>query len=64
MLAVEYPGFGLHFKRGVTSTPEVKYEARKILRFLNQELGIKNKQLILFGRSMGTGVACYLASLL
>ena len=33
-----------------------------LLDFLRDEVGVLNKDIILFGRSMGTGVAVYLAA--
>jgi pimeloyl-ACP methyl ester carboxylesterase len=64
VLAVEYPGFGLNFKRGITTMNEIKLEAKKVLQFVKKDLNIQNSEIILFGRSMGTGVAVYLATLM
>jgi len=59
---MEYPGFGINFGRGFCSTSQVKHEATVLLDFVRDEMGVPNDNIILFGRSMGTGVAVYLAA--
>ena len=61
ILAMEYPGYGLNFGRGCCTTNQIKRESTYVLDFLRDELGVSSGEIILFGRSMGTGVAAYLA---
>eukprot|EP00928_Gymnodinium_smaydae_P056013 TRINITY_DN3945_c0_g3_i1.p1 TRINITY_DN3945_c0_g3~~TRINITY_DN3945_c0_g3_i1.p1 ORF type:complete len:517 (-),score=81.83 TRINITY_DN3945_c0_g3_i1:102-1652(-) len=62
VLAVEYPGYGL--LRGMMPSEEGIYEvALTAFRFLVDEVGVRYSQIILFGRSLGTGPAVHLAAL-
>lgn len=61
ILAVEYPGYGLY----KTSTPDeskMKEDADIIFDYLTKFIGVHPSDIILFGRSMGSGPATYLAS--
>lgn len=61
VLAVEYPGYGL--LRGMPSCEEAIYEvALTAFRFLVDEINVRYSQIILFGRSLGSGPAVYLAA--
>lgn len=61
VLAVEYPGYGLLAK--CEANEENLYQAaHTALRFLVDTLGVRYKHVILMGRSIGSGPACYLAS--
>jgi len=61
VLAVEYPGYGL--LQGMLSSEEAVYEvALTAFRFLVDEIGVRYSQIILFGRSLGSGPAVYLAA--
>lgn len=61
VLAVEYPGYGL--LRGLTPSESAIYEvALTAFRYLVDEIGVRYSQLILFGRSLGSGAAVYLAA--
>jgi pimeloyl-ACP methyl ester carboxylesterase len=62
VLLVEYPGYWLHFSRGITTANQVKSEAKIALNFVLDELRIPHSQLIVLGMSMGTGVAINLVS--
>eukprot|EP00747_Dinoflagellata_sp_TGD_P169390 gnl/TRDRNA2_/TRDRNA2_198283_c0_seq1.p1 gnl/TRDRNA2_/TRDRNA2_198283_c0~~gnl/TRDRNA2_/TRDRNA2_198283_c0_seq1.p1 ORF type:complete len:425 (+),score=63.98 gnl/TRDRNA2_/TRDRNA2_198283_c0_seq1:63-1337(+) len=61
VLAVEYPGYGLlgHVPASEAGVKEVVLTA---FRFTIDELKVAYEQIILFGRSIGTGPAVYLAS--
>jgi len=61
VLAVEYPGYGLlhHMNPNEDGVYEVALTA---FRFLVDEIGVRYGQIILFGRSLGSGPAVYLAS--
>eukprot|EP00747_Dinoflagellata_sp_TGD_P091211 gnl/TRDRNA2_/TRDRNA2_164980_c0_seq2.p1 gnl/TRDRNA2_/TRDRNA2_164980_c0~~gnl/TRDRNA2_/TRDRNA2_164980_c0_seq2.p1 ORF type:complete len:406 (+),score=60.13 gnl/TRDRNA2_/TRDRNA2_164980_c0_seq2:102-1319(+) len=61
VLAVEYPGYGLlhHMKPSEDGVYEVALTA---FRFLVDEVSVRYGQIILFGRSLGSGPAVYLGS--
>jgi len=62
VLAPEYPGYGL-LKDGTTASEENCYRAALVaLRYLVVDLGVRLSQIILIGRSMGSGPALFLAS--
>mmetsp|Transcript_126230 Transcript_126230/g.356992 ORF Transcript_126230/g.356992 Transcript_126230/m.356992 type:complete len:435 (+) Transcript_126230:153-1457(+) len=61
VLAVEYPGYGL--LHGLTPSEDGVYEvALTAFRFLVDEISVRYSQIILFGRSLGSGPAVYLAA--
>lgn len=60
-MAIEYPGYGLY----KTSKPDenmMREDADTVYDYLTQVVGILEKDIILFGRSMGSGPTSYLAS--
>lgn len=61
VLAVEYPGYGLlqHLEPSEDAVYEVALTA---FRFLVDEINVRYSQLILFGRSLGSGPAVFLAA--
>merc|ERR1719450_2077017 len=61
VLAVEYPGYGLLHGLPV-SEAGLKETALTAFRFVLDELKVAYEQVILFGRSIGSGPAIYLAS--
>ena len=61
VLAVEYPGYGL-YKTSKPDEEKMKIDAEAVYEFLTKHIGIKESNIILFGRSMGSGPATYLAS--
>lgn len=61
VLAVEYPGYGL--LHGMTPSEDSVYEvALTAFRYLVDEVNVRYSQIILFGRSLGSGPAVYLAA--
>mmetsp|Transcript_73594 Transcript_73594/g.159222 ORF Transcript_73594/g.159222 Transcript_73594/m.159222 type:complete len:412 (-) Transcript_73594:170-1405(-) len=61
VLAVEYPGYGLLHNVPV-SEGALKEVALTAFRFILDELKVAYEQVILFGRSVGSGPSVYLAS--
>jgi hypothetical protein len=61
ILAVEYPGYGL-YKTSKPNEEQMKEDAETIFNYLTQVIGVNDNDIILFGRSMGSGPASYLAS--
>jgi fermentation-respiration switch protein FrsA (DUF1100 family) len=57
---VEYPSYGLY--KGKCSAARVTEDADNIFTYLTQSLGLKAKDIIVFGRSIGTGPATWLAA--
>lgn len=61
VLAVEYPGYGL--LHHMTPSEDGVYEvALTAFRFLVDEVNVRYSQIILFGRSLGSGPAVFLAA--
>lgn len=62
VLAVEYPGYGLLHGISTSSEAALKEVALTAFRFILDELKVAYEQIILFGRSVGSGPSVYLAS--
>eukprot|EP00933_Yihiella_yeosuensis_P006725 TRINITY_DN111491_c0_g1_i1.p1 TRINITY_DN111491_c0_g1~~TRINITY_DN111491_c0_g1_i1.p1 ORF type:complete len:409 (+),score=70.09 TRINITY_DN111491_c0_g1_i1:103-1329(+) len=62
VLAVEYPGYGLLHNISTSSEAALKEVALTAFRFILDELKVAYEQIILFGRSVGSGPSVYLAS--
>ncbi|CAD8086341.1 unnamed protein product [Paramecium sonneborni] len=61
ILAVEYPGYGIY--QGEPSEELILKDAEYIYKYMAFHSGIEEQNIILMGRSIGTGVACHVASL-
>jgi esterase/lipase len=61
VLAVEYPGYGIYHGDSPTSD-KIIADAEIVYKFLTKELFWKEHDIIVCGRSIGSGPACYLAS--
>ena len=59
VIGVEYPGYGIY--SGECNEDRVNQDALNVFSFL-LTTGIEASDIILFGRSIGSGPACYLAS--
>jgi pimeloyl-ACP methyl ester carboxylesterase len=61
VVAVEYPGYGIY--RDESSTDQIiEEDAARVYEYLVDEFGVKEKDILLFGRSLGSGPASYLAA--
>ncbi|CAG9484250.1 alpha/beta hydrolase, putative [Plasmodium vivax] len=60
ILAIEYIGFGLCYLEGSPNQYNINRRALAAYNFL-KSLNLKSEQILLFGRSIGTGVATKLA---
>jgi fermentation-respiration switch protein FrsA (DUF1100 family) len=58
---MEFPGYGL-FKSEVASCDNLTESANTVFRFVLHTMNYQAKDVILIGRSMGSGPACHLAS--
>jgi pimeloyl-ACP methyl ester carboxylesterase len=61
VLAMEYPGYGL-LSHVTASEAYLKEVALTVFRFVLDEMKVAYEQILLFGRSIGSGPAVYLAS--
>jgi len=60
VIIMEYPGYGIY--PGESDTNRILEDAINVFDFLASECGWGEKNIIIFGRSIGTGPAVYLAS--
>jgi len=60
VLALEYPGYGIY--PGQPSAEQMLEDALSVWEYLTLELGLKRSEIILFGRSLGSGPAIELAA--
>ena len=63
VLAVEYPNYGVYPSSTPASADTVLTDSTHVLSFLTKHLLWKQEDLVLCGRSIGSGPATYLASL-
>lgn len=61
VFAMEYPGYGL-ISRYSRNPHIMKENAIGFYRMIKEELGFPSKNIIVFGRSIGSGPACFVAS--
>ena len=61
VLAVEYPGYGL-YKYTAPDEKRIQEDSEIVFDYLTEVMGIKESQIVLFGRSLGSGPSTYLAS--
>ena len=60
VLAMEYPGYGIY--PGPPSDTQILEDALSVWEYLTMEMGVKRGEIILFGRSLGSGPAIELAA--
>ena len=58
---MEYPSYGVYEDNGGPSEEKIKEDAEYVYKFCLHDMGIKEDDIIVFGRSMGSGPAAYLA---
>lgn len=61
VLVVEYPGYGLYTQEQ-PSAEKLTQNAHLVIKYVTSVLGYEQRDLILVGRSMGTGVVCQMAA--
>jgi len=61
VLAVEYPGYGIY--PGKACAEQILLDAEGVIKYLISDMEIQASDIILFGRSMGSGPATELASI-
>jgi dienelactone hydrolase len=62
VLSVEYPGYGIYEIIGNTSERKILQDAEIIYDYIYNQMKYDIKNVIFYGRSIGTGPASYLAS--
>ena len=60
IIAYDYPGYGL--SQGKPSEAGCYEAIDAAYRYLTQDLGVEPHRIVAWGRSLGTGPSCYLAS--
>ncbi|OMJ74392.1 hypothetical protein SteCoe_26687 [Stentor coeruleus] len=60
VIAVEYPGYGIY--PGKPDANQVLRDAENIVKYLVEETKLNSRNLFVFGRSIGSGPATWLAS--
>ena len=62
IIGIEYPGYGIWFNQA-KDVSVIRLRAKRTYDFLSQEFGYDEKDIILWGRSLGSGPAIELASI-
>jgi len=60
VLSVEYPGYGVY--KGSPDAKTILEDAEIVYDFLTNEVGLNPQNIIIFGRSIGSGPATHLAA--
>jgi pimeloyl-ACP methyl ester carboxylesterase len=60
VLSMEYPGYGLYI--GKPNANKILEDAEIVFNYLTQTVGVREENIILFGRSIGSGPATFLAA--
>lgn len=55
VIAMEYPGYSIY--KGKTSSDVIKEDAALIYSYVTNKLGFKQANIIVMGRSIGTGIS-------
>ncbi|CAI2368056.1 unnamed protein product [Moneuplotes crassus] len=61
IVIVEYPGYGVY--EGTPNEDTVLNDSHRVIEFILEVLKWKTQDIIVMGRSIGTGPACYLGSI-
>ena len=62
LLAVEYPGYGIYEDKGGPSEEKIYRDAELVYNFVLCMTSLREKDIILLGRSLGSGPATYISS--
>jgi len=60
VLSMEYPGYGLYL--GKPNSTKILADAETVFNYLTNTIGVRSENIILFGRSIGSGPATFLAA--
>jgi hypothetical protein len=62
IIAMEYPTYGIYEDPEGCSGDKIVNDAEDVFKFLLKETKLQAKDIILFGRSLGSGPSSYLAA--
>lgn len=62
MMAVEYPGYGIYEDREGPTEDKIYRDAELVYNFVQWIAGLREKDIIVLGRSLGSGPATHIAS--
>ena len=62
VLAVEYPGYGT-YKEREPSAEKIIRDADTVYAFVTKKIGWREEDIVVCGRSIGSGPACHVASI-
>ena len=62
ILAVEYPSYGIYKDDQGCNSEKITTDAVRVFEFVLAETDLKKSDILIFGRSMGSGPATYLAA--
>lgn len=67
IICMEYPGYGVYEEGdGLTKhkqrSKQIQTDAEAVFKFLRDKCCVLEENIIIMGRSIGSGPACYLAS--
>lgn len=60
VIAIEYPGYGLY--PGECSAEQIIEDADNVFQYLTLDIGVNPRDIVVFGRSIGSGPATWLAA--
>lgn len=62
VLAVEYPNYGIYEDPDGCNSEKITEDAVYVFEYVMQETGLKECDILLFGRSMGSGPATFISA--
>lgn len=62
VMVVEYPNYGINDSAHVASAKRILEQAKAVREFATETLSYADRDVMLFGRSMGTSVAAQMCS--
>lgn len=62
LISVEYPTYGVYKNGTPISQKNIFEDSEDLYDYIVEKLGLKQSQIFVFGRSIGTGPACHLSS--
>jgi esterase/lipase len=62
VLAVEYPGYGIYRDINGCTAEKISEDSETVMKYILRETDLKERDILIFGRSMGSGPATFLSS--
>jgi len=62
LFAYDYTGYGMAYDEGSPSEEDCYSDIEAAFKYLRFNLGVPSKNIVLYGRSLGSGPSCYMAS--